>query len=70
MTGTPLPKPESPLAEPTPEGEQMLIPGVAPVTLRQRLETQMAAPLRPKVAQKPLDFGLFDLDARRQLDLF
>lgn len=65
MTGTP-----PPLTEPTPEGEQMLIPGVAPVSLHQRLEAHMAAPLRPKVAQQPLDFGLFDLDARRQLDLF
>ena len=65
MTGTPLP-----LTEPTPEGEQMLIPGVAPVSLRQRLELRWTAPLVPKAAQQPLDFGLFDLDARRQLDLF
>lgn len=65
MTGTPLP-----LIEPTPEGEQMLIPGVAPVSLRQRLEHRWTAPLKPRVPQKPLDVRLFDLDARRQLDLF
>jgi hypothetical protein len=65
MTGIPLP-----LTETTPEGEQMLVPGVAPVSLRQRLEARMATPLRPKVAQKPLDIGLFDEDARRQLSLF
>jgi len=65
MTGSPLP-----LSEPTAEGEQMLVPGVAPVSLRQRLEARMTAPLRPKVAQQPLDIGLFDDDARRQLSLF
>ena len=59
-----------PVTEPTPEGEQLLVPGVAPVSLRQRLESRMATPLRPKVAQKPLDIGLFDEDARRQLSLF
>lgn len=59
-----------PLTELTSEGEQMLIPGVAPVSLRQRLEFHWTAPLAPKVGQKSLDFGLFDLDARRQLDLF
>ena len=30
----------------------------------------MAAPLTPRVPQKPLNVGLFDEDARNQLDLF
>jgi hypothetical protein len=57
-------------SEPTPEGEQTLIPGVRPVTARERIEARMAAALIPRKPQKPLDFGLFDLGARNQLDLF
>ena len=56
--------------EPIPEGEQTLVPGVAPVSMRQRLEARMAAPLVPTKPQKPLNIGLFDEDARNQLDLF
>ncbi|TSE04707.1 hypothetical protein C1D09_023625 [Mesorhizobium intechi] len=52
--------------EPTPQGEQTLIPGVRPVTTRDRLALW---PTRPRAAQKPLDIGLFD-DARNQRDLF
>lgn len=60
-----------PLAtEPTPEGEQTLVPGVRPISARERIEARMAAPLAPRVPQKPLDIGLFDEDARNQLDLF
>ena len=59
-----------PLTEPTPEGEQFLIPGVRPVSLRERLERLMDAPLAPRTPQKPLNIGLFDEDARRQLSLF
>ncbi|RUY08425.1 hypothetical protein EOA25_14130, partial [Mesorhizobium sp. M2A.F.Ca.ET.040.01.1.1] len=56
--------------EPTPEGEQMLVPGVRPITTRDRLALLMGAPMRPRAAQKPLDIGLFDEAARNQLDLF
>jgi hypothetical protein len=60
-----------PLAsEPTPEGEQTLVPGVRLVSVRARIEARMAAPLTPRVPQKPLNVGLFDEDARNQLDLF
>jgi len=59
--------------ETTPEGEQTLVPGVRPVTLKERLEARMAAPMAPKrnpnARQKPLDIGLFDKAARNQLDL-
>ena len=57
-------------SEPTPEGEQTLIPGVRPVTARERIEARMAASMIPHKPQKPLDFGLFDLAARNQLALF
>jgi hypothetical protein len=58
------------LSEPTPEGEQTLVPGVAPVTLRERLALRIAASLGPRKPQKPLNIGLFDEDARNQLSLF
>ena len=51
-------------------GEQTLIPGVRPVSLRERLTLQTSAPLIPRKAQKPLNIGLFDEDARNQLNLF
>ncbi|RWD48627.1 MAG: hypothetical protein EOS25_11025 [Mesorhizobium sp.] len=57
-------------SETTPEGEQTLIPGVRPITIRDRLSHLMDAPMRPRAAQKPLDIGLFDEAARNQLDLF
>jgi hypothetical protein len=62
-----------PLAsEPTAQGEQTLVPGVAPISPRQRLDALMNAPLtaNPRILQKPLDIGLFDADARRQGALF
>lgn len=58
------------LSEPTPIGEQRLVPGVVPIAMRDRLQARMAAPLLPTRPQKPLDLGLFDMAARDQLDLF
>lgn len=58
------------LSEPTDQGEQTLVPGVAPITLRQRLSILLAAPLAPRKPQRPMNIGLFDEDARNQLDLF
>ena len=58
------------LSEPTPIGEQRLVPGVKPITMRDRLQARMVAPLLPTRPQKPLDLGLFDMAARNQLDLF
>ncbi|MER9889853.1 hypothetical protein NKJ48_30125 [Mesorhizobium sp. M0114] len=62
--------PQLTATEPTPQGEQMLIPGVRPITARDRLALLMDAPMRPRAAQKPLDIGLFDEASRNQLDLF
>jgi hypothetical protein len=36
----------APECEPTPQGEQILLPSVRPITSRQRLALAMAAPLR------------------------
>ena len=57
-------------SEPTPEGEQTLVPGVAPISPRERLEAEMRAPLQPQRTQQPMTIGLFDKDRRRQLHLF
>jgi len=56
--------------EPTPIGEQTLIPGVRRVSIYERLMVLAAQPLGPKRLQKPCDLGLFDEVARNQLDLF
>jgi hypothetical protein len=65
-------KPEPPDfgAEPTDIGLQTLIPEVTPITPADRLAQRAAAPMRAKKLQKPCDFGLFDLAARDQFDLF
>ncbi len=55
-------------AEMTPEGEQAVIEGVRPLTLRDRLQFQAGLPLQAKRPQRRCDLGLFDLDARRQID--
>ena len=56
--------------EATEIGLQALIPDVTPITVADRLSLRAAAPMRPKRLQKACDFGLFDLAARDQLDLF
>jgi hypothetical protein len=56
--------------EPTPIGEQTLIPGVHPVSMKARLQVLAAQPLVSAKAQKPCDIGLFDELVRNQLDLF
>lgn len=67
MTGRP---PVTFQTEMTPEGEQMLIPGIKRISQRERLQALLDAPLVPRCPQKPLNIGLFDEDARNQLSLF
>lgn len=59
--------------ETTPEGEQIVAPGVKPITLADRLAVRAARPImparNPHAAQKPCDLGLFDEVARNQLDM-
>ena len=57
----------TPRTEATDQGEQGLIAGVEPLTLRDTLEDAIEAPLRG--GEQPADFGLFDLGARRQGEL-
>jgi len=55
--------------EVTPQGQPTLVSGVPPITERERIEAMMNGPIRPRRPQKPLNIGLFDEDARRQMDL-
>ena len=57
-------------SELTPIGAQTLVPGVKPITQRDRLDMLAAAPMLAKKAQRPADSGLFDMNARSQLGLF
>ena len=56
--------------EPSPVGEQCLISGVRPVSMKARLEVLAAHPMVSDRLQKPCNIGLFDDVARNQLDLF
>lgn len=57
-------------AELTHIGVQTLVSGVAPITPAQRLAMLASAPLIPRKAQRPADHGLFDLNARNQIEMF
>ena len=60
-----------PLAsEQTPIGEQVLVPGVVPITPRDRLAIRANAPMEPRKAQRPADHGLFDMISRTQIEMF
>lgn len=54
----------------TPIGNQTLVPGVTPITPRDRLAMRANAPLEPKKRQRPADHGLFDTNARNQIEMF
>lgn len=59
--------------ETTEQGEQILVDGVRPITLIDRLTVMAAQPMRPKrnpnAPQKTCDHGLFDEVSRSQIDL-
>ena len=54
--------------EQTAQGEQALVPGVKPITKRDRLQAFIDPPLLPRRAQS--NVGLYDEEALNQLDLF
>lgn len=60
-------------SETTEVGDQTLIDGVRPVTLRDRLAVIAAQPMAPRrnpnAPQKQCDHGLFDKVGRAQIDL-
>ncbi len=55
------------VAEPDPD--QIILPGVQPVSLGERLQFQAGLPMQPRRGQKPLDIGFWD-PMRDQLELF
>jgi hypothetical protein len=57
-------------AEVTPIGVQTLVSGVAPITPAERLAMRANAPLGPKKPQRAVDHGLFDTNARNQIEMF
>ena len=57
-------------SEPTAIGEQVLVTGVAPITPRDRLAFRANAPMEPRKPQRAADHGLFDLNARLQIEMF
>jgi hypothetical protein len=57
-------------AEVTPIGVQTLVIGVAPITPAQRLAILADSPLQPRRPQRPADHGLFDTNARNQIEMF
>ena len=56
--------------EATAIGPQTLVPGVAPITPRDRLATRANAPMEPRKPQRPADHGLFDMVSRTQIEMF
>ena len=56
--------------ERTPQGLQLMVDGVRPAGMKDRLDWLMAQPMRPRRLQKPCDEGLFDTESRKQLELF
>jgi hypothetical protein len=54
--------------EVTPISVQTLVVGVAPIT--PALAFRAEAPLSPKKPQRPADHGLFDTNARNQIEMF
>tara|TARA_R100000808_G_C2079521_1_gene103926 strand:- start:35 stop:754 length:720 start_codon:yes stop_codon:yes gene_type:complete len=55
-------------SERTDAGDQLLVDGIDPISDRNRLESQMQAAMRG--GDQAADFGLFDLTARDQMDMF
>ena len=48
---------------------QIIMPGVKPVSLGERLNWQAQLPMQPRRAQKPLDIGFWD-PMRNQWEMF
>lgn len=52
-----------------PDPDQVMMAGVAPVSMGERLGWLAAQPLQPFRAQRPLDIGFWD-PMRNQLEMF
>ncbi len=55
--------------EDTPQGSQVLLPDVAPISTRDRIEARGRKPMKGGSAPPPRG-GLFDTDAQAQADIF
>lgn len=53
----------------THDPDQIMIPGVSPVGLGERLGWLAAQPMEPRREQRPLDIGFWD-PMRNQLEMF
>ena len=62
-------KPPEPTTEPTPQGEQAVVPGAEKISDKQLVERRMEGGKKATVAQKEPDEGLFDVGGRGQGDL-
>jgi hypothetical protein len=56
--------------ERTEQGLQLMLGGVRPQTMRDKLDWLAAQPLVPRKRQKSCDIDLFDTEGRRQMELF
>jgi hypothetical protein len=56
--------------EQTPEGLQLMLAGVKPQSMKDKLDWLIAQPMQPRKQQKPCDIGLFDTESRKQLEMF
>ena len=56
--------------EATAIGNQTLVPGVTPITPRDRLAIRANAPMEPRKPQRPANHGLFDMVSRTQIEMF
>ena len=54
---------------PSAHPDQLVIAGIAPVSLGERLTWAVQQPMQPKRAQRPLDMGFWN-PTRNQLELF
>ncbi len=52
-----------------PDPDQVMIPGIAPVSMGERLGWLAAQPMQPRREQRPLDIG-FRNPMRDQLEMF
>jgi hypothetical protein len=55
--------------ERTEQGLQLMLGGVRPQSMKDRLAWLAAGPLQPRKRQKPCDIGLSDTESRKQVEL-
>ena len=62
-------KRKQPVRDAESDPAQIVMPGVQPVSLGERLQWQAQLPMQPSRAQRPLDIGFWD-PLRDQLEMF